>query len=76
MSALVSKEVAEYDHAPPANLLEGRGTKSGAHVNIMGNFVLIEDVIRVAADARGEDLGGNCVYSDIFEWSERIDLKL
>lgn len=68
--------IREYDHAPPANLLEGRGTQSGAHVDIMGNFALIEDIIRVAAGATGEDLGGNRVYSDIFEWSERIDLKL
>ncbi|KAL0319424.1 UNVERIFIED_CONTAM: Phospholipid:diacylglycerol acyltransferase 1 [Sesamum angustifolium] len=30
--------VREYDHAPPANLLEGRGTQSGAHVDIMGKF--------------------------------------
>lgn len=41
--------IREYDHAPPANLLEGRGTQSGAHVDIMGNFALIEDIIRVAA---------------------------
>jgi len=66
----------EYDHAPPANLLEGRGTQSGAHVDIMGNFALIEDIIRVAAGATGEDLGGDRVYSDIFKWSERINLKL
>ncbi|XP_074269355.1 phospholipid:diacylglycerol acyltransferase 1-like isoform X1 [Silene latifolia] len=68
--------IREYDHAPPANLLEGRGTQSGAHVDIMGNFALIEDIIRVAAGATGEDLGGDRVYSDIFEWSERINLKL
>ncbi|KAL2945142.1 Phospholipid:diacylglycerol acyltransferase 1 [Bienertia sinuspersici] len=68
--------IKEYDHAPPANLLEGRGTQSGAHVDIMGNFALIEDIIRVAAGATGEELGGNRVYSDIYEWSERIDLKL
>ncbi|CAO2823176.1 unnamed protein product [Amaranthus hypochondriacus] len=68
--------IREYDHAPPANLLEGRGTQSGAHVDIMGNFALIEDIIRVAAGATGDDLGGNRVYSDILEWSERIDLKL
>ncbi|KAI3920417.1 hypothetical protein MKX01_000756, partial [Papaver californicum] len=42
----------EYDHAPSSNLLlEGRGSKSGAHVDIMENFALIEDVIRVAAGA-------------------------
>ncbi|CAD5181320.1 unnamed protein product [Musa acuminata subsp. malaccensis] len=69
--------VREYNHAPPANLLEGRGTQSGAHVDIMGNFALIEDVIRVAAGATGEDLGGgDQVYSDIFKWSEKINLRL
>lgn len=68
--------VREYDHAPPSHILEGRGTQSGAHVDIMGNFALIEDVIRVAAGASGEDLGGDKVYSDIFEWSEKIKLPL
>ncbi|XP_006357470.1 phospholipid:diacylglycerol acyltransferase 1-like [Solanum tuberosum] len=66
----------EYDHAPPANLLEGRGTQSGAHVDIMGNFALIEDIMRVAAGATGKDLGGDQVHSDIFKWSEKIDLRL
>ncbi|KAG9130004.1 hypothetical protein Leryth_026740 [Lithospermum erythrorhizon] len=68
--------IREYDHAPPSNLLEGRGTQSGAHVDIMGNFALIEDVIRVAAGASGEELGGDQVYSDIFKWSDRIKLPL
>ncbi|KAK9280828.1 hypothetical protein L1049_003717 [Liquidambar formosana] len=68
--------IREYDHAPPANLLEGRGTQSGAHVDIMGNFALIEDILRVAAGATGEDLGGDRVYSDIFKWSEKIKLPL
>ncbi|KAL6585184.1 Phospholipid:diacylglycerol acyltransferase 1 [Orobanche minor] len=68
--------IRECDHAPPANLLEGRGTQSGAHVDIMGNFALIEDIMRVAAGATGEDLGGDRVYSDIFKWSEKIDLPL
>lgn len=68
--------VREYDHSPPSNLLEGRGTQSGAHVDIMGNFALIEDVIRIAAGAKGEDLGGDQVYSDIFKWSDRINLRL
>ncbi|GAY38476.1 hypothetical protein CUMW_037050 [Citrus unshiu] len=66
----------EYEHSPPANLLEGRGTQSGAHVDIMGNFQLIEDIIRVAAGARGEDLGGDQVHSDIFKMSEKINLQL
>mgnify|MGYP004710914923 FL=1 len=69
--------VREYDHAPPSNLLlEGRGTEGGAHVDIMGNFALIEDIIRVAAGATGEELGGDQVYSDIFKWSEKIKLPL
>ncbi|KAG6415829.1 hypothetical protein SASPL_123248 [Salvia splendens] len=68
--------VREYEHAPPANFLEGRGTQSGAHVDIMGNFALIEDIMRVAAGATGDELGGDRVYSDIFEWSQKIKLKL
>ncbi|XP_051131722.1 phospholipid:diacylglycerol acyltransferase 1-like [Andrographis paniculata] len=68
--------IREYDHSPPATLLEGRGTQSGAHVDIMGNFALIEDIIRVAAGATGEEIGGDQVHSDIFKWSERIKLKL
>lgn len=68
--------IREYEHAPPANLLEGRGTQSGAHVDIMGNFQLIEDIIKVAAGATGEDLGGDQIYSDIFKWSEKINLPL
>nr|WKY18106.1 phospholipid:diacylglycerol acyltransferase 1-2 [Paeonia rockii] len=68
--------VREYDHAPPANLLEGRGTQSGAHVDIMGNFALIEDVLRVAAGATGDGLGGDRVFSDIFKWSNNINLQL
>ncbi|KAA3468267.1 phospholipid:diacylglycerol acyltransferase 1-like [Gossypium australe] len=66
----------EYKHAPPANLLEGRGTQSGSHVDLLGNFALIEDVLRVVAGATGEDIGGDRVYSDIFKWSERINIKL
>ncbi|KAK6139631.1 hypothetical protein DH2020_026615 [Rehmannia glutinosa] len=41
--------IREYNHAGPTTLLEGRGTQSGAHVDILGNFALIEDIIRVAA---------------------------
>ncbi|XP_039006988.1 phospholipid:diacylglycerol acyltransferase 1-like [Hibiscus syriacus] len=68
--------IREYNHAPPANLLEGRGTQSGSHVDLLGNFALIEDVLRVAAGDSGEDLGGDRVYTDIFKWSERINLQL
>jgi phospholipid:diacylglycerol acyltransferase len=42
----------------------------------MGNFALIEDIIRIAAGATGEELGGDQVYSGIFKWSEKIKLKL
>ncbi|XP_051119164.1 phospholipid:diacylglycerol acyltransferase 1-like [Andrographis paniculata] len=72
----IKNYVREYDHAPPATLLEGRGTQSGAHVDIMGNFALIEDIMRVAAGATGNELGGDRVYSDIFDWSEKIKLRL
>lgn len=68
--------IREYVHAPPANLLEGRGTQSGAHVDIMGNFALIEDVLRIAAGAKGDEIGGDQVHSDIFKWAEKIKLKL
>ncbi|XP_047052564.1 phospholipid:diacylglycerol acyltransferase 1 [Lolium rigidum] len=68
--------VREYSHSPPSTLLEGRGTQSGAHVDIMGNFALMEDIIRIAAGATGEELDGDQVYSDIFKWSEKIKLKL
>ncbi|CAN4089130.1 unnamed protein product [Withania somnifera] len=72
----IKTHIREYYHAPPANLLEGRGTQSGAHVDIMGNFALIEDIMRVAAGGTSEDLGGDRVYSDIFKWSEKINLRL
>ncbi|KAJ4801020.1 phospholipid:diacylglycerol acyltransferase [Rhynchospora pubera] len=68
--------VREYSHSPPSNLLEGRGSQSGAHVDIMGNFALIEDIIRVAAGATGEEIGGDQVFSEVFKWSEKIKLKL
>lgn len=72
----IRTHIREYHHAPPANLLEGRGTQSGAHVDIMGNFALIEDIIRVAAGATGDELGRDRVYSNIFKLSEKINLKL
>eukprot|EP00475_Leptophrys_vorax_P042777 TRINITY_DN80615_c0_g1_i1.p1 TRINITY_DN80615_c0_g1~~TRINITY_DN80615_c0_g1_i1.p1 ORF type:complete len:275 (-),score=2.98 TRINITY_DN80615_c0_g1_i1:50-763(-) len=67
----------EYAHVPPSNsLLGGRGTHSGSHVDIMGNFDMIEDIIRIAAGSRGEDIGGDKVHSDIMRWASRIDLEL
>ena len=68
--------VREYEHDPPSNLLEGRGTQSSSHVDIMGNFALIEDIMKVAAGASGEEIGGDRIYSDILKWADRIPLKL
>ncbi|XP_009771139.1 putative phospholipid:diacylglycerol acyltransferase 2 [Nicotiana sylvestris] len=72
----IATYVREYQHNPPASLLEGRGTESGAHVDILGNFALIEDVLRVAAGASGTELGGDRIYSGIMEMSERINIRL
>ncbi|KAK9153806.1 hypothetical protein Sjap_001286 [Stephania japonica] len=52
--------IREYRHKAPANLFEGRGFESGAHVDILGNVAMIEDIMRVAA---GEELGGDRIYS-------------
>lgn len=68
--------IREYNHVPAASVLKGRGTQSGDHVDILGNFALIEDIMRIAAGATGDDLGGDRVYSDIFKWSEKINLRL
>ncbi|KAG6570836.1 putative phospholipid:diacylglycerol acyltransferase 2, partial [Cucurbita argyrosperma subsp. sororia] len=68
--------VREYRHKAPASLLEGRGIESSAHVDIMGNAKLIEDILRVAAGATGAEIGGDRIYSDILTLSERINLKL
>nr|GMD71299.1 putative phospholipid:diacylglycerol acyltransferase 2 [Ipomoea batatas] len=68
--------IREYQHKPPSSLLEGRGTQSGAHVDIMGNVAFIEDVLRVAAGSSGAQLGGNRVHSDIMKMSERINIRL
>lgn len=68
--------IREYKHKAPASLLEGRGLESGAHVDIMGNVALIEDVLRVAAGASGAELGGDRIYSDIMKMSEKINIQL
>jgi phospholipid:diacylglycerol acyltransferase len=68
--------VREYNHAAPSNLLEGRGTQSASHVDIMGNFALIEDIMRVAAGASGEEIGGDRIYSDILKMADKIPLEL
>jgi len=43
---------------PPRTLLEGRGTQSASHVDIMGNYALIEDVLRLRLRARGAKTSG------------------
>ncbi|XP_051113394.1 putative phospholipid:diacylglycerol acyltransferase 2 [Andrographis paniculata] len=72
----IATYVREYRHKMPANLLEGRGVESGGHVDIMGNFGLIEDVLRVAAGASGAELGGDRVFSEIRKMSKRISIEL
>ncbi|KAG2674532.1 hypothetical protein I3843_13G125800 [Carya illinoinensis] len=72
----MATHIREYRHKPPASLLEGRGMESGAHVDIMGNVALIEDVLRVAAGATGAEIGGDKIYSDILRMSERINIRL
>lgn len=72
----IATYVREYQHQPPASLFEGRGIESGAHVDIMGNVALIEDVLQVAAGASGAKMGGDRLYSDIMRMSERINLRL
>eukprot|EP00271_Cylindrocystis_brebissonii_P008380 TRINITY_DN22599_c0_g1_i1.p1 TRINITY_DN22599_c0_g1~~TRINITY_DN22599_c0_g1_i1.p1 ORF type:complete len:693 (-),score=108.54 TRINITY_DN22599_c0_g1_i1:1267-3345(-) len=66
----------EYAHAPPVSFLEGRGTQSGSHVDVMGNFALVEDILRIATGTSGKDLGGDRVYSAVSEWSEKVRVKL
>ena len=66
----------EYPHKPPSTLLEGRGTASGSHVDIMGNNAFIEDVLRVAAGGTGPEIGGDRIHSDILRMSEKINLRL
>ncbi|CAI5505968.1 unnamed protein product [Closterium sp. Naga37s-1] len=66
----------EYEHRPTSGLLAGRSTQSGSHVDIMGNFALIEDILRVAAGATGTEIGGDQIYSDILHWAERVSIKL
>ncbi|THG10700.1 hypothetical protein TEA_004937 [Camellia sinensis var. sinensis] len=72
----IATYIREFRHKPPASFLEGRGLESGAHVDIMGNGALIEDVLRVAAGATGAELGGDKIYSDIVRMSERINIRL
>nr|XP_043631861.1 putative phospholipid:diacylglycerol acyltransferase 2 [Erigeron canadensis] len=68
--------IREFKHKPPVSLLEGRGLESGSHVDIMGNAALIEDVLRVAAGASAEEIGGDRIYSDILKMSDRVNIKL
>ncbi|CAI9778360.1 unnamed protein product [Fraxinus pennsylvanica] len=72
----ISTYIREYKHKSPANLLEGRGSESGAHVDILGNVALIEDVLRVAAGTSGSELGRDRIYSDIMKMSKKINIPL
>ncbi|CAN8277820.1 unnamed protein product [Cochlearia groenlandica] len=69
--------VREYKHKAPGSLLESRGNdQSGAHVEIMGNVGLIEDVMRIASGASGHDIGGDRVYSNVMRMSKNVRIKL
>ncbi|KAK6247299.1 hypothetical protein QUC31_018864 [Theobroma cacao] len=72
----IATYIREYRHKPPSSLLEGRGIESGAHVDIMGNVALIEDILRIASGATGKEIRGDRIYSDILRMSERINLRL
>ncbi|KAG4191631.1 hypothetical protein ERO13_A07G106700v2 [Gossypium hirsutum] len=72
----IATYIREYRHKPPTSLMEGRGIESGSHVDIMGNFALIEDIMRVASGATGDEIGGDQIHSDIIKMSERINLGL
>lgn len=74
----LSTYVREYIHkqASPSLLQRMRGLESGGHIDIMRNYELIEDVVRVAAGATGSDIGGDRIFSDIIGISKRIDLRL
>ncbi|EPS73844.1 hypothetical protein M569_00907, partial [Genlisea aurea] len=72
----IATYVREYKHKAPANLLEGRGTESGGHVDIMGNVGLIEEILRVAAGANGEEIGGDRIYSEIMNISDKVKIRL
>ncbi|KAI4322356.1 hypothetical protein L6164_022059 [Bauhinia variegata] len=72
----VASYVREYQHKRSASLLEWRRVESGAHVDIMGNVGMIEDVLRVAAGATAAEIGGDMIFSDIMKMAERIHLRL
>lgn len=74
----ISTYVREYLHkqSSPSLVHRIRGLDSRAHIDIIRNYELIEDVVRVAAGATGSDIGGERIFSDIIDMSERIDLKL
>ncbi|KAE8733076.1 putative phospholipid:diacylglycerol acyltransferase 2 [Hibiscus syriacus] len=72
----IATYIKEYRHKPTTSLLEGRGTESGSHVDIMGNSALIEDILRIAAGATGDEIGGDRIHSDILRMSKGINLPL
>ncbi|KAM5584367.1 putative phospholipid:diacylglycerol acyltransferase 2 [Rosa sericea] len=72
----IATYIREYQHKRPGSFIEGRGTESGSHVDIMGNVALIEDILRIAAGTTGAQIGGDRIYSDIMRMSERINLQL
>ncbi|KAK8515709.1 hypothetical protein V6N13_139321 [Hibiscus sabdariffa] len=71
----IATYVREYRNKPPSSLVERGGIKNGAHLDIMGNIALIEDILRIAAGATGEEIGGDEIHSDILRMSERVSLR-
>ncbi|KAE9593158.1 putative transferase [Lupinus albus] len=65
----IATYIREYKH-------KQQGIESGESFNIMGNVALVEDILRVAAGAKGEDISGDRIFSDIMRISERINLIL
>jgi len=65
--------VREYTHKTAANLLVSR---SNAHTDIMGNSALIEDIMRVAAGASGDCIGGDRIHSSILSISDSVKLNV
>eukprot|EP00899_Mesostigma_viride_P014063 jgi/Mesvir1/22658/Mv14092-RA.1 len=65
----------EYLHQPPQSLLEGRGSSSGDHVDIMGNYELLLDVVRVAAGGEYAEGVTDRYYSDIRDIALKVDLE-
>jgi phospholipid:diacylglycerol acyltransferase len=65
----------EYQHDPLPLVQDPRGgSKTGEHVDILGNHFLMRDILTVATGSEGSDFGDIWV-SKIREISDKVDLK-